>query len=329
MARVLWLTPDKPENVSVGRRRIADELEARGFEIALRGTTPATVLASLRERDRYDVVVGTTRSGALAGTLLKALGTPLVVDHIDPIRQFEATHPRWLSLPVRALEALAFRLADHVLYVYEEEGRRVRRRARSASKTDLGVAYERFADPDGATVERARERLADAGVPADDRVAIYVGGLEPLYRIEELLAASRFLDGWTLVVLGAGTLEPAVRRAARDRENVVFLGTVPHSDVPGYLRAADVGVCLVDDPHTLKVLEYGAAGLSVVQARGRAEARFDGYVTFCDPTPAGVAAGIREAGGRDGGDGFGEYVARFDYGRVADDYADAIARALS
>ncbi|MFC6836862.1 glycosyltransferase [Halomarina ordinaria] len=330
---VLWLTPDKPANISVGRRRIAECLEARGFDVTLRGTTPRTLLASVRERDRYDVVVGTTRSGALAGALLRLLGRPLVVDHVDPIRQFEATHPRWLSLPVRVLEACAFRLSTHTLYVYEEEEHRARRHAPAATKADLGVSYERFADPDPAAVERARERLADAGVAPDDRVAVYVGGLEPLYRIEELLAAARYLDGWTLLVLGAGSLEPAVARAARERENVVFLGTVPHEDVPGYLHRAEVGVCLVDDPHTLKVLEYGAAGLSVVQARGRAEARFGEHVTFCDPTPTGVAGGIREAGARrrdadHGPEAFREYVAGFDYDRVAGRYTEVLRTVL-
>jgi len=45
--RVLWLTPDKPDNISVGRQRIADHLETRGFDVTLRGTTPRTVLRSL------------------------------------------------------------------------------------------------------------------------------------------------------------------------------------------------------------------------------------------------------------------------------------------
>ena len=318
--RVRWLTPDKPETISVGRRRIADCLERDGFDVTLRGTTGATVRRTLRERSRFDAVVGTTRAGALAGLSTKALGTPLVVDHVDPIRQFETTHPRWLATGVRLAENVAFRAADHVLYVYEEEARRVRRYARAATKTDLGVAYDRFADPPAEVCERARTRLDEAGVP-DGNVLVYVGGLEPIYRVEAMLDATAHLDDWTLVVLGAGTLEPAVERAARERETVTFLGTVAHEDVPGYLHAADVGVSLVDDPHTLKVLEYAAAGLGVVQARGRAEARFGDYVSFCDPTGADVARAVREAGRRAGDEAFGEFVRKFDYERVAATYA--------
>jgi glycosyltransferase involved in cell wall biosynthesis len=316
--RALWLTPDKPANISVGRRRIADELESFGIDVRLRGTTPRTLLASLRERGEYDVVLGTTRSGAFAGTLLRLLGTPLVVDHIDPIRQFADTHPRSLSLAVRTAENLSLRLADHTLYVYDEERERVSRYARAATQTDLGVNYERFADPDPAVVTQARERLHEAGID-DERVAIYVGGLEPIYHIRELLAAMEYLDGWTLVVLGTGSLTSVVERAA-ERGNIVFLGTVPHESIPGYLHAADVGVSLVDDPHTLKVLEYAAAGLSVVQARGRAEARFGEYAEFCEPVPRKVAVAIKRAGEHGGQREFREYASRFDYERVAETY---------
>ncbi|EMA55917.1 MULTISPECIES: rhamnosyltransferase WsaF family glycosyltransferase [Halococcus] len=334
--RVLWLTPDKPADISVGRRRIAEHLRKDGIDVTLRGTTPQTLLASLRERDSYDVVVGTTRSGAMAGVVLKLLGTPFVVDHIDPIRQFADTHSSELAFAVRAAENVAFTLADHTLYVYEEERDRVRRYARAATATDLGVAYDRFADPDPASVERARDRLATVGIDADDRVAIYVGGLEPIYHIDELLAAIERLDGWTLVVLGAGSLVEHVERAARECENVVFLGTVDHDAVPGYLHAADVGISLVDDPHTLKVLEYAAAGLGVVQARGRAEERFGEHVTFCDPTPTAIARAVRRAGDggasdEDGADdekgateAFRTFVRRFDYERVAATYGKVL-----
>ncbi|EMA45096.1 glycosyltransferase [Halococcus saccharolyticus] len=334
--RVLWLTPDKPADISVGRRRIAEHLRKDGIDVTLRGTTPRTVLASLRERDRYDVVVGTTRSGAMAGTVLKLLGTPFVVDHVDPIRQFADTHSSELALAVRVAENVAFTLADHTLYVYDEERDRVRRYARAATATDLGVAYDRFADPDPESVERARDRLAAAGIDASDRVAIYVGGLEPIYHIEALLAAMEHLDDWTLVVLGAGSLAEHVERAARDHENVVFPGTVDHDAVPGYLHAGDVGVSLVDDPHTLKVLEYAAAGLGVVQARGLAEERFGEHVTFCEPTPMAIARAVRRADDGEAddedeaGDGsaateaFQAFVREFDYERVAATYGKVL-----
>lgn len=322
--RVLWLTPDKPEHISVGRQRIADRLERRGYDVTVQGTTIGTVLTALWERERYDVVIGTTRAGAIAGILVSITGGyPFVVDHVDPIRQFEMTHPRWLSFPVRWLEQFAFSVADHTLYVYTEEKTRVCRFASSDSvtKTNLGVEYDRFAAPSVESVDAARSRLSS--VDLKDHVLVYVGGLEPMYHISELLDAMRLLDDWTLIVLGTGSLESEVRLADDEQPNVEYLGSVPHEEVPGYLAVSDVGICLVDDPHTLKVLEYGAAGLSVVQLDGRA-ARFDGLVEFCESTPEDTARAVRTAERSEDNSDLQAFVKQFDFEGIADDYVRAI-----
>lgn len=321
--RVLWLTPDKPDNISVGRRKIADHLEDRGFEVTLRGTTMRTVLRSLRDGDEYDAIIGTTRAGALAGWILNVVHRRrLVVDHVDPIRQFEETHPDWLATVVRLLEDTSFWASDHVLYVYDEEYERIARYATDVSPTNLGVEYERFADPDPAVVEEGAKMVGSQGF--DDRVAIYVGGLEPIYHIRHLLAAIARLDGWSLVVLGDGTLAPRVRDVAAKRNDIAYFGTVSNDRIPGYLHAADVGISLVDDPHTLKVLEYGAAGLAVVQIAGRANARFGDRVEYCDATPESIAAAIERANDRDDTDALRSYVSQFDWAEVTNDYARAL-----
>jgi len=316
--RLLWLTPDKPEDISVGRRRIADHIKAAGHEVTLRGTTPRTALSALREARSHDVVVGTTRAGAFAGAVAAtATGTPFVVDHVDPIRQFEETAASPIATAVRQLENIAFRFADHVLYVYPEEESRVARYATVHTKTDLGVEYDRFADPDPAVVERAGERLES--LPLRENVVTYVGGLEPIYHVKELVDSISHLDEWSLVVAGAGSLTDYVCEAARLQDGVEFLGTVPHEDVPGYLHHADVGVSLVDDPYTLKVLEYGSAGIPVVQVAGRAENRFGEMVVYTDLDPRNVADAIRRADRRDGTE-LQSFVGRFDWANIAKTY---------
>lgn len=321
--RVLWLTPDKPDNISVGRQRIADHLEKRGLEVTLRGTTMRTILRSLRERGKYDAIVGTTRAGAFAGVLLQFVHRrPLVVDHVDPIRQFEETHPNWLAPIVRLLENGSFRMSDRVLYVYDEEYERISRYASDVNQTQLGVEYDRFSNPDEEIVAEAATMVESQEL--DDRVAIYVGGLEPIYHIRHLLAAITRLDGWSLLVLGDGTMSSLVRDTAARRNDVAYFGTVPNERVPGYLHAADVGISLVDDPHTLKVLEYGAAGLAVVQIAGRAKARFGDRVEYCDATPESIAAAIERADDRDSADALRSYVSQFDWEEVTNDYARAL-----
>lgn len=320
---VLWLTPDKPTNISVGRRRIADKLEEVGHRIDLRGTTRETIVQSISERGRYDCIVGTTRSGAIAGLVLsRVLGVPLVVDHIDPIRQIEETHPPWISAPTRVVESATFRLASHVLFVYEEERERVTRQARASTKTDLGVDFDRFSDPDPSVLDAARDRYESYDLA--ENVAVYVGGLEPLYNVRNLLDAAEYLEDWSLLVLGAGSLSDEVERAA-EQGNVVFPGTVPHEEVPGLLHLADVGVCLVNDAHTLKTLEYGAAGLPVVHLRGYAEDRFGDLLTYTGLEPRSIADAIRSVDTDDGS--LRSFVAQFDWGSIAETYESVLADA--
>lgn len=323
---VLWLTPDKPTDISVGRQRIADHLETDGWSVTRLGTTPATVRRSFRERRRYDVVVGTTRAGALAGAALRvAGGPPLVVDHIDPIRQFAETNPLPMSLGVRLLEALSFRVADHVLYVYEEEAERVRRWSANATPTSLGVDFDRFANPDSRIVERAETELESRDLLPN--VAIYIGGLEPMYHIEELVQAATHLEDWSLVIIGTGSLEGMVRETARTTPSLEFVAPVSHEDIPSYLHLADVGISLVDDPHTLKVLEYGAAGLPVLQLEGRAEEKFGDLVTYTSKAPEDIAAGIRRASSDQAGP-LEEFVREFDWQDIARTYKTVIMEAI-
>lgn len=324
---VLWLTPDKPEDISVGRSRIADRLDDAGLEVTVRGTTPRTLVRSLREDVDYDVVVGTTRSGAIAGAVLSAVAdTAFVVDHVDPIRQLRETHADWLAAVVRLLEDVCFWLADRVLFVYDEEETRVERFADVTFPTALGVDYDRVADPDPEAVAAARRRLDDHDL--NEHVAVYVGGLEPIYHVEELLASVDHLDDWSLLVLGTGSLRDEVEAAAADGPDVVYPGCVPHEEIPGFLDLADVGVCLVDDPHTLKVLEYGAAGLPTVHLRGRSRDRFGDRLEYCDPDPESVARAIERARRRDA-EPLEEFARVYDWDVIGRQYRRAILTAVS
>jgi glycosyltransferase involved in cell wall biosynthesis len=324
--RVLWLTPDKPDNISVGRSRIAARLEQTGYDVTVTGTTPRTALGSLRDRGAYDVVVGTTRAGALAATVV-ATGhrIPLIVDHVDPIEQFERTHSRWLATLVRVGESVAFRRADHVLYVYEEEAHRVEPTASAATKTALGVDYHRFADPDPEILSRGRSLL---NAEWERPLAVYIGGLEPLYHIEALLASAEHLQSGSIVLAGAGALEETVRQHAAETDRIHYLGSVDHDAIPGLLAECDVSVSLVDDPHTLKVLEYGAAGLPVVQFDGAARHRFGDRVVYTDTEPIAIAAAIERAVERDGAS-LQSFVRDFDWADIAATYAAAIEQVLS
>lgn len=323
--RILWLRPDKPDDISVGRHRIAKILEARGHEVRVQNTTLGDFASVLREP--ADVVLGTTRLGALVATWRGLVtGTPAVIDHIDPISQFRRNNGRLKTTVVGAAESVAFRLADHVMVVYDEAVPRVERHARSYTKTTLGVDYERFADPDEEVLEAARKGFDEAGLDADRKRVIYVGGIEPAYDVETVADAMAHLPDWDFVVLGDGSRREAIETHPQD--NVHYLGTVPHEHVPGYLRESDVGICLLDDPNTLKILEYGAAELPAVNAAGDVEKRFGDLIDYCSSDPADVAEAIERAAAREDVAAFQSFTSDFGWTSVADDYEAALERVV-
>jgi glycosyltransferase involved in cell wall biosynthesis len=107
--------------------------------------------------------------------------------------------------------------------------------------------------------------------------------------------ALEYLDDWHFVVLGDGSQRNWLKNVARRNNAVHYFGTVSYEKIPGYTHIADVGINLIDDPNTLKVLEYGASGLPVVHVEGDAEAVFGESVTFCSLDPGDVADAVRLA----------------------------------
>lgn len=326
--RVLWLTPDKPENISVGRQRIADELSLCGFNVTVRGTNLRTGTRSLRERGEYDAIIGTTRAGAVAATVVGKLGgVPVVVDHVDPIRQLYETQSRWLPWLVERLENVSFRLAAQVLYVYDEEEERIRQLTDAYSQTDLGVDYDRFSNPDESARRTASDHLETLDL--DENISIYVGGLEEVYNVRPLLEAMDHLPNWSLLIVGTGSLEPVVEQYATGRDDIEYIGVVPHETIPGYLHQADVGVSLVDDPHTLKILEYLAASVPAVQLDGRARARFGDHVTYCSLDPSDIAHAIHTAGENSVSDATHDFVRRVSWSTIAEQYESVLRRVIT
>lgn len=302
--RVLWLRPTKPDNISVGRERIAAHLRERGYDVTIRDASGLDALGAAREATGgdYDVVVGTVRMGLYVGyPLSRLLGVPLVADVTDPIEQI-ADLPAPLYRFLYEYEHFVLARADDRLFTYASALEKARDRGIEGHRVENGVDFDAFADPNDSVVDRAREELREAGVSLEAQVAVYVGGLTPVYHVRSMLEAAEYRPGTEFVFLGDGPLVGAVESAAADAPNVHFLGTYDHSLVPGFLAHADVGFCLVDAEQPLKVLEYGAAGLPVLAAPGELQTRFTGdELEFVDPTPEAIAAALaalEEADGR-------------------------------
>lgn len=186
---------------------------------------------------------------------------------------------------------------------------------------DLGIEFDLFANPPAWTIADANQRL---DLDETTNVAIYIGGLEPIYHIKEMLKAFEEVDDWTLLVLGTGSLEFLVESSAGKHENIRFLETVSHEKVPGYVHCADVGLCLVDDPHTLKTVEYLATGIPVVQLDGRARRRFGDHVYYCDSHPDDIERAVRDAAATGAAEAGREFASQFGWSPLLDIYEDVI-----
>jgi glycosyltransferase involved in cell wall biosynthesis len=290
-AEILWLTPDKPENLSIGRRRIAEGLENKGYTITCEPRRLEHAKTQLTSS--YDVLLGTTSLAGIMGMESVIRDKAFVVDHVDPISQMYRTADYKTARLVETLQDIAFRLADGILYVYDEEQDRLTGTSATVQQTTLGVDYERFQNPTTESIQYVTDALSQSGVTGE--FATYIGGLEEIYNIPDLLE-SAVIGEYELVIAGQGKYETECWKATAKYENIHYLGSMPHEHIPALLHHAGAGVCLVDDPHTVKVLEYGAAGLPVVQLRGRAENTLpNGAVEWVSSDPYDIARGVKAA----------------------------------
>lgn len=144
-------------------------------------------------------------------------------------------------------------------------------------------------------------------LPHDRRVVLYHGSLAPDRGIEQLLAAIPDVPEATLVLMGYGDLEAALRARAAEPDlagRVAVLPAVPPADLIDWVASADVAAMPIQ-PTTLnhrlttpnKLFEAIAAGVPVVASDlpGMAPiVRETGCGVVVDPTdPAAIAAAIR------------------------------------
>jgi glycosyltransferase involved in cell wall biosynthesis len=206
-----------------------------------------------------------------------------------------AARPFW-----RALERWLAPRADAVVTVGDGVAAELARRYRIASPA---VVRNLPASAPDAAGDASPLRPA-LGLPAEARIALYLGGLQPGRGLERLVdVAARLDDGDVVVLMGpghpeyvAGLRERAARAGAA--EQVVLAPAVPTEDVVTWAAGADVGLALIQNVSLSyflslpnKLFEYVAAGLPVVasdfpELRGVVEGRGLGVVCAPDDTDA-------------------------------------------
>lgn len=219
-------------------------------------------LRALRGRVREaEVVVAHGSSTLPACTIAGAgLGVPIVYRSVGDPRYWAPTRSK------RIRTAVLMRRAARVVALSDEAAaalvRHYRLRRNQLVVIPKGVAVDRLP---ARTAERSRAARLALGLPAEPRIALYLGALSPEKDVGAAIRAIARIPGLHLVVAGDGPdraeLEGLAHRMAADR--VRFLGAV--ADPVDVLTAADVLVLPSRTEGMPGVaMEAGIVGLPVV-----------------------------------------------------------------
>ncbi len=217
-----------------------------------------------RLRGQYDVVLGSFiyPDGIAATWMARALGVPAVVYALGSDINIA---PKIAGVPAQLRKTLP--RAGRIIAVSRDLAAKTIALGAPAERTVVipnGVDRALFFPRDRATARQ------DLGLPADGRIVVYVGRVEPAKGIEELLSAFRTLAAQDpsvrLVVVGDGSLRGRCEAAGAELGGrVMAVGGRPLLEVSRYVAAADLLTLPSHNEGTPNVvLEALASGRKVV-----------------------------------------------------------------
>jgi glycosyltransferase involved in cell wall biosynthesis len=256
-------------------------------------------------RGRYDVVHAVEEAAHLIAPFARLFRVPLVVDVDssipDQLRYSGFARGGPILWAADALEDYALRHAAAVITVCASLTNGVKARVPQAAvfQVEDPPLVDPRDVPSADAVEARRRDLALGPWP----VVLYSGNFEPYQGVELLLEAFRLLPQVQLLIMGGDPTEVArMKNEARLRtvgERCVFSGRRPPSELPVFLALADVLASprVRGENTPFKVFTYLASGKPLVATRIATHTQLLDDSTAClvEPTPQGLAEGIRQA----------------------------------
>jgi glycosyltransferase involved in cell wall biosynthesis len=307
-----------------------------------------TSLASLAIAGGFDValVESPPLFVALPARALRAVGVPYVFHVADPWPDFPIAMG-YLRSPLERrlafwLEDVAYRGAAAITTVSPGLVRLLSSKESAKGRVELipnGVETTRF--DLRLTPTEARQRLGWD----ESFTVVYAGTVGLAQGVGTLLEAAKLVDpGVQIRVIGEGVEKPELERRARAMhlENVRFQPSVPRTDVPLILAAADAGLVMLRkgplyrDSLPTKLLETMAAARPVIVSADGLSANIveqsgSGYVASAED-PAELARAIEECRSdpdraRRGASARAHVVESYDRGAILDRLAAVLAGA--
>jgi glycosyltransferase involved in cell wall biosynthesis len=249
---------------------------------------------------RFDVVHAVEEAAHAAAPVARLLGLPLVVDVDSSIPAqmresgFATRGP--LLWAAEALEGHALRHSAAVVTVCASLTDGVRARAPQARVFQVEDPPLVAAPASAAAVAALRASLG-----LDDRpVVLYSGNFERYQGVELMVDAAALVPEAQFVFMGGEPDQIAALRARTGRgASCVFAGRRATGELPAFLGAAAVLVSprITGANTPFKVYTYLASGRPLVATRILTHTQLldDSMAWLVEPTPAGLAAGIRSA----------------------------------
>jgi glycosyltransferase involved in cell wall biosynthesis len=252
---------------------------------------------------RYDVVHAVEESAHLVAPFARLLRVPLVMDVDSSIPDqlrysgFATRGPLlWLAESLER-HALGHSAAVVTVCASLTEGVRTRTGDAPVFQIEDPPLADRADLPGEDGVTALRREL---GLPSGPAV-LYSGNFEAYQGVELVVDASPLVPDAHFLFMGGEPAEidrlKARARALDTQERCVFSGKRPPSELPAFLAASDVLV----SPRTkgentpFKIFTYLASGKPLVATRIPSHTQLlgDEMAFLVDPTPEGIAAGIR------------------------------------
>ena len=254
---------------------------------------------------RYDVVHAVEEAALMAAPFTRLLGVPLVADvdsSIPDQLRYSGFAPRgpvlWLA---EALEKHALRRSAAVVTVCTSLTDAVRARAPQARvfQVEDPPLVDGHAAPPPEAVAALRRALGLPALP----VVLYSGNFEPYQGVDLLVDAAPRVPEACFLFMGG---EPAeidalkVRTATQGRATrCIFSGKRPPSELPVFLALTEVLASPRREGQNtpFKVFTYLASGKPLVATRIPTHTQLldDSLAFLVEPTPEGLAGGIRQA----------------------------------
>lgn len=219
---------------------------------------------------KYDYIVSETPWGGVVGVLLKYIGRSkiLIYEDMDYFPGFY-TKSKIRNYIIKFLEKIVLKNSDLIITIGELlKKKRMSQTNRPIFLVENGVSFDIF--------NKAVEEKSQDSSPN----IIYIGKIDSWAGIDIVIKAIPFIrekfKNITFSIIGEGNFENHLKKMVKElglNDHVKFLGLKKYHELPEFLKHADIGVAtfqpidLMKYAFTLKIVEYGAAGLPVICTR--------------------------------------------------------------